>query len=51
VRGADGNLYVLGLCEGNYCAEGSKGREAGNGRVVVMQRVVDDSSSGGVMPG
>ena len=39
LRGADGELYILGLCEGNYCSESGKGREVGNGRVVVMKRV------------
>jgi hypothetical protein len=38
LRGADGELYLLGLCEGNYCSE-SRGKEVGNGRVVVMKRV------------
>jgi hypothetical protein len=32
------NRYILGLCEGNWCSEGSRGKEAGNGRVVVMAR-------------
>ena len=35
--GKDGVLYLLGLCEGNYCSE-SRGKEVGNGRVVVMAR-------------
>lgn len=35
LRGKDGVLYLLGLCEGNHCSE-SKGKDAGNGRVVVM---------------
>ena len=37
LRGADGVLYMLGLCEGNYCSE-ARGKEVGNGRVVVMKR-------------
>lgn len=36
---ADGNSYLLGLCEGNGCAKGKAGRKPGGGRVVVMQRV------------
>ena len=40
VRGADGVLYLLGLCEGNFCSE-SRGKEVGNGRVVVMARADD----------
>ena len=38
LRGADGTLYLLGLCEGNHCAEGDRGKDQGNGRVVVMRR-------------
>jgi hypothetical protein len=38
IRGADGELYVLGLCEGNHCKEDALGKDAGNGRVVVMKR-------------
>ncbi|GMH63730.1 hypothetical protein TrRE_jg1246, partial [Triparma retinervis] len=34
----DGEIYMLGLCEGNHCKEGKKGKERGNGRVVVMKR-------------
>ena len=37
LRGKDGVLYLLGLCEGNHCSE-SKGKEVGNGRIVVMAR-------------
>lgn len=33
-----GELYVLGLCEGNHCEGGKKGRDAGNGRIVVMKK-------------
>ena len=40
LRGADGVLYILGLCEGNYCSE-EHGKEVGNGRVVVMARQDD----------
>jgi len=38
LRGADGVLYLLGLCEGNFCSE-RRGKEVGNGRVIVMRRV------------
>ena len=37
-EGRDGTLYLLGLCEGNHCREGAAGKEAGNGRIVVMAR-------------
>jgi hypothetical protein len=44
IRGADGVLYFLGLCEGNHCKEGIEGQDKGNGKVVVMARM--DSTSG-----
>jgi hypothetical protein len=28
---------LLGMCEGNHCAGGAKGRDAGNGRIIVSQ--------------
>jgi len=37
LRGADGVLYLLGLCEGNFCEE-TRGKQVGNGRVVIMAR-------------
>ena len=46
LRGADGVLYILGLCEGNFCSE-ARGKEVGNGRVVVMKRADDESAPGG----
>ena len=46
LRGRDGVLYILGLCEGNFCSE-ARGKEVGNGRVVVMRRVGDDEAPGG----
>ncbi len=33
----DGEAYMLGLCEGNYCLGGSQGADPGNGRIVVSQ--------------
>ena len=48
LRGKDGKLYLLGLCEGNYCSE-TRGREAGNGRVVVMVRVDDEKAQTGCL--
>ena len=39
LRGQDGVLYILGLCEGNFCEQnGQRGKVAGNGRIVVMAR-------------
>ena len=46
LRGADGVLYILGLCEGNFCSE-SRGKEVGNGRVVVMARADNRDMPGG----
>lgn len=37
--GNEDHMYLLGLCEGNFCEGGRKGREAGNGRIVVMRKV------------
>ena len=39
-----GENFLLGLCEGNYCVGGSKGREPGNGRIVVTRLKVAPSS-------
>lgn len=46
LRGKDGVLYILGLCEGNHCSE-AHGKEAGNGRVVVMAREDKAGAPGG----
>ena len=42
----DGQLYILGLCEGNHCSEERK-NDVGNGRVVIMKKkeVEDDDSN------
>jgi hypothetical protein len=37
VDGIDGRFFLLGLCEGNYCDTGAKGKEPGNGRLVLME--------------
>lgn len=41
--GADGSSYMLALCEGNHCGGGKKGRDTGNGRLVILRRGVDDN--------
>jgi hypothetical protein len=46
LRGADGTLYILGLCEGNHCSE-TYGKEVGNGRIVVMARADAPDVPGG----
>ena len=33
-----GQDYVLGLCEGNKCRSGKKGRKPGGGRIQILQR-------------
>jgi hypothetical protein len=35
--GIDGRFFLLGLCEGNYCDTKAKGKEPGNGRLVLME--------------
>jgi hypothetical protein len=39
--GPSGVSYLLGLCEGNYCGDGNRHKESGNGRLVVMKRSSD----------
>jgi hypothetical protein len=34
----DGQYYVLGLCEGNKCKGGKKGRKPGGGRIQIFQK-------------
>ncbi|KAI8468140.1 MAG: hypothetical protein J3K34DRAFT_428254 [Monoraphidium minutum] len=38
--------FLLGLCEGNWCEGGRRGREAGNGRVVVASFWKNDTGCG-----
>jgi hypothetical protein len=37
LEGIDGELYVIGLCEGNYCSE-SKKDDKGHGKIVLMKK-------------
>ncbi len=39
LRDASGELYMLGLCEGNDCDQGKAGKEHGNGAAVLMRKV------------
>lgn len=39
IRLDEDTLFLLGLCEGNFCEGGAKGEQAGNGRIVVMEKV------------
>lgn len=41
-----GELYILGLCEGNHCSEERKA-DAGNGRMVLMRKRVGEDIPGG----
>jgi hypothetical protein len=34
----DGELYLLGLCEGNHCRRGAAGRRPGGGRIHVFAK-------------
>lgn len=37
IKNNQGQSFLLGLCEGNYCKGGSVGKERGNGRIIVSQ--------------
>jgi len=41
VEKPNGDAYMLGLCEGNFCQGGNKGRTTGNGRIIVLKRVTN----------
>lgn len=43
LKSKDGELYMLGLCEGNHCLEGKEGKDKGNGVAVLMKKEVDVS--------
>jgi hypothetical protein len=45
LKDAHGKLYMLGLCEGNFCDEGKRGRVKGNGEVVIMELVEGDTGT------
>jgi len=38
-----GRSFLLGLCEGNFCEGGERGKMGGNGKVVVMDRTTSES--------
>eukprot|EP00922_Rhytidocystis_sp_ex-Travisia-forbesii_P017586 GHVS01026205.1.p1 GENE.GHVS01026205.1~~GHVS01026205.1.p1 ORF type:complete len:418 (+),score=65.58 GHVS01026205.1:318-1571(+) len=38
LKDSGGEVYLLGLCEGNYCKGGKDGRSKGNGRMVLMKK-------------
>ncbi|KAL6780677.1 hypothetical protein ACKKBF_B12200 [Auxenochlorella protothecoides x Auxenochlorella symbiontica] len=35
--------FLLGLCEGNFCEGGRRGRKSGNGRIIILQLDTDDN--------
>ncbi len=39
VKNSKGEEVVMGMCEGNFCEGGKRGRTPGNGRVVILKRV------------
>ncbi|GMH77818.1 hypothetical protein TrST_g13883 [Triparma strigata] len=43
LKSKSGELYLLGLCEGNHCREGKIGKERGNGRVVVLRKTTSET--------
>jgi hypothetical protein len=38
LKDSAGEMYLLGLCEGNHCREGDAGKERGNGKIIVMRK-------------
>lgn len=38
LKSASGELYMLGLCEGNHCKEGKEGKDKGHGLAVLMRK-------------
>eukprot|EP01067_Filipodium_phascolosomae_P000176 Filipodium_phascolosomae@DN1143_c0_g1_i1.p1 len=38
LRNAKGERFLIGLCEGNYCDSGARGRDPGHGRLVFMTK-------------
>lgn len=43
--GAAATLVMMGLCEGNHCEGGTRGREIGNGRVVLMVKSISNETN------
>ena len=41
----NGDVIMLGLCEGNYCSEKRK-HETGNGRIIVMKKKISGENIG-----
>lgn len=44
IHDSNGDLIVLGLCEGNHCSESQK-NDAGNGKLVAMRKEVEQDGS------
>mmetsp|Transcript_10712 Transcript_10712/g.14823 ORF Transcript_10712/g.14823 Transcript_10712/m.14823 type:complete len:407 (-) Transcript_10712:277-1497(-) len=45
--GADGTFFLLGMCEGNYCSEGDRGKKPGHGQIIVMSLEETDQNDYG----
>lgn len=41
-----GTVVMMGLCEGNHCEGGRRGREIGNGRIVLMTKQSQSNETG-----
>eukprot|EP00551_Chaetoceros_affinis_P011121 CAMPEP_0203667452 /NCGR_PEP_ID=MMETSP0090-20130426/4285_1 /ASSEMBLY_ACC=CAM_ASM_001088 /TAXON_ID=426623 /ORGANISM="Chaetoceros affinis, Strain CCMP159" /LENGTH=590 /DNA_ID=CAMNT_0050531621 /DNA_START=26 /DNA_END=1798 /DNA_ORIENTATION=+ len=41
--GSDGQFYIIGLCEGNFCSETRK-FDAGNGQMIMMKKTITGSN-------
>jgi hypothetical protein len=44
IHDTNGEMVILGLCEGNHCSETRK-FDRGNGRIVAMKRIVEDDGT------
>jgi len=50
VKDSKGQAFMLGLCEGNFCEGGVRGRTSGNGRIVVLKRDTNVAINGKSYP-
>mmetsp|Transcript_11370 Transcript_11370/g.13968 ORF Transcript_11370/g.13968 Transcript_11370/m.13968 type:complete len:197 (+) Transcript_11370:540-1130(+) len=42
-----GLFFLLGMCEGNYCSEGDRGKKPGHGQIIVMSLEETDQNDYG----
>ncbi|KAF6246118.1 hypothetical protein COO60DRAFT_1225663 [Scenedesmus sp. NREL 46B-D3] len=45
-QGKDGSRYLMGLCKGNFCGSSQRGRQPGNGRLVITKFNGKDAGAG-----